>query len=113
MKKIKRGDIFYANLDPTVGSEQSGIRPVVILQNDKISKSSPTVIVAPVSTKTDKKTITHIYIKQFDKIRHNSIILVEQLRTIDKSRLKAYVCTLNNRQIGNVNKALKIVLNIK
>ena len=112
MKKIKRGDIFYANLDKTVGSEQSGIRPVVVIQNNRNNRTSPTVIIAPISTKKNRKLPYHILVKQFDKIRHNSIILLEQIRTLDKSRLMGYVCSLNKDQLVEINIAIKNILDI-
>lgn len=86
MKNIVKGAIFYADLDPIVCSEQNGIRPVVVIQNEMGNKHSPTVLVAPISTKRDKILRTHILIKQFDKIRHNSIVLLEQIRVLDKIR---------------------------
>lgn len=106
MKKIIKGAIFYADLDPTVGSEQRGCRPVVILQNDTGNKFSPTTIIAPVTTKKDIELPTHILIKQFDKIRPNSIIMVEQIRVIDKKRLKGFIDILNEEQLREVNAAI-------
>lgn len=112
MKPIVRGAMFYAELDPIVGSEQEGMRPVLIIQNDVGNKYSPTVIVAPVSTKKDELLPTHVLIKQFEKIRHNSIVLLEQIRTLDKSRLKGYICMLEEEQMKEVDKAIRISLNL-
>ena len=86
--KIKRGNVFIADLDPTVGSEQYGRRPVVILSNDLNNKYSPTILVAPL-TKILKKTKlpTHIMIRKNYFLKYDSLILLEQIRTIDKSRL--------------------------
>lgn len=106
MKKIIRGSIFYADLDPTIGSEQHGCRPVVIIQNDVGNKNSPTIIVAPITTKKDVELPTHILIKQFNKIRPNSVIMVEQIRVIDKARLKGFVDILKKEQLQEVDKAL-------
>lgn len=106
MKNIIRGAIFYADLDPIIGSEQKGTRPVLIIQNDLGNKYSPTTIVASISTKKDDNLPTHILIKQFDKVRPNSIIMVEQIRTIDKSRLKGFVGFLDDEQLKEVNKGL-------
>lgn len=106
MKKIIKGAIFYADLDPTVGSEQQGCRPVLIIQNDIGNKYSPTTIVAPITTKKDIELPTHILIKQFDKIRPNSVIMVEQIRVIDKTRLKGFVDILKDEQLKEVDKAL-------
>ena len=106
MKNIIRGAIYYADLDPIIGSEQKGTRPVLIIQNDLGNKYSPTTIVASISTKKNDTLPTHILIKQFDKVRPNSIIMVEQIRTIDKSRLKGFVGFLDDEQLKEVNKAL-------
>lgn len=106
MKKIVKGSIFYADLDPTIGSEQNGIRPVVIIQNDTGNKYSPTTVIAPITTKKDIELPTHVVIKQFEKIRPNSTIMVEQIRVIDKTRLKAFIDILNKEQLKEVNEAL-------
>lgn len=113
MKPIVRGAIFYANLGQTVGSEERGTRPVLILQNNIGNRFSPTTIVAPISTKKTDELPTHILIKQFDKIRHNSIILLEQIRVIDKTRLKGFVEFLNEEQMLEVDSALIETLDIK
>lgn len=114
---IKRGDIFYADLRPVVGSEQGGIRPVLIIQNDTGNKHSPTVICAAITSKMNKaKLPTHVEIDSghYDIVK-DSVILLEQLRTIDKKRLKDKVCHLDNDIIGQVDKALSVSLemNIK
>ncbi len=108
MKEIKRGDIFYANLDPVIGCEQSGIRPVLIIQNDKGNKYSPTTLIAPISTKKFKLLPTHILIEDFNKISKSSIVLLEQIRVIDKSRLSNYIGSLNYNQMLKINKAIYI-----
>lgn len=113
MKKIIRGAMFYADLDPIVGSEQKGIRPVLIIQNDLGNKHSPTVLVAPISTKKDKLLPTHILIKQFDKLRHDSIVMLEQVRVLDKSRLKGYMGMLESDTLEKVNEAIKISFELK
>lgn len=113
MKKIVKGAMFYADLDPIVGSEQKGIRPVVIIQNEMGNKHSPTVLIAPVSTKKDKILPTHILIKQFDKIRHDSIILLEQIRVLDKTRLKGYLGMLEEDTLKQVDEAIKISFQLK
>ena len=112
MKKIIKGAIFYAELDPTVGSEQKGCRPVIILQNDIGNKFSPTTIIAPITTKKDIELPTHILIKQFDKIRPNSIIMIEQIRVIDKKRLKGFIDILDEDQLKEVNAAVLKLLDI-
>jgi mRNA interferase MazF len=86
--KVKRGDVFYADLNPVVGSEQGGIRPVLIIQNDIGNKYSPTVIISAITSKIDKaKLPTHVEIEaETAKIEKDSVILLEQIRTIDKKR---------------------------
>lgn len=115
MKKIIRGSIFYADLDPIIGSEQKGFRPVLILQNDIGNKHSPTTMIAPITTKnyTGKYLPTHIGVTQFKKLRPNSIVLLEQIRVIDKSRLKGYVCDLSDDDMKMVDKAIKVSLGIE
>ena len=111
---IKRGDIFYADLRPVIGSEQGGVRPVLIIQNDTGNKHSPTVIVAAITSKMNKaKLPTHIELdaKKCDIVK-DSVILLEQLRTIDKKRLKDKVCHIDDNIIKKVNKALLISLEL-
>ena len=111
---IKRGDIFYADLRPVVGSEQGGIRPVLIIQNDIGNKHSPTVICAAITSKMNKaKLPTHIEIDASSyAIVKDSVILLEQLRTIDTHRLKHKVCHLDGDLLKQVNKALCISLEL-
>ena len=109
---IKRGDIFYADLRPVVGSEQGGIRPVLIIQNDTGNRHSPTVICAAKTSKKNKaKLQTHVEIEEchYDIVK-DSVILLEQLRKIDKKRLKDKVCHLDNEIINQVDKALRVSL---
>ena len=108
---IKRGDIFYADLRPVVGSEQGGVRPVLIVQNDTGNRHSPTVIIAAITSRMKHKLPTHVEIdsKRFDIVK-DSVILLEQLRTIDKKRLKDKVCHLDNEIISQVNHALSVSL---
>ena len=111
---IKRGDIFYADLRPVIGSEQGGIRPVLIVQNDTGNKHSPTVIIAAITSRLNKaKLPTHVQIdsNKYDMIK-DSVILLEQLRTIDKTRLKDKVCHLDNEIILKVDRALLTSLEI-
>lgn len=114
--EIKRGDLFYAALDETyVGSEQTGVRPVVILQNNIGNEHSPTVIIAPITSKVNSKSIipTHVYIKGYkDRLKQNSLVLTEQIRAIDKSRLKYYIGELDTGELRKVDKALIISLGI-
>ena len=105
--KIKRGSVFIADLNPTVGSEQYGRRPVVILSNDLNNKYSPTILVAPL-TKILKKTKlpTHIMIRKNYFLKYDSLILLEQLRTIDKVRLVAYKGKVDFNTLEKINNGL-------
>lgn len=108
---IKRGDMFYADLSPVVGSEQGGIRPVVIIQNDIGNKHSPTVIAAAITSQTGKNKLpTHIEINSEDSgLKADSIVLTEQIRTIDKSRLKEKIGHINDNVVMNkINNALGV-----
>lgn len=111
---VKRGDIFYADLSPVVGSEQGGIRPVLVVQNDVGNKYSPTVIVAAITSKINKaKMPTHIEIEgEVHGLTKDSVILLEQIRTIDKRRLKEKIGHLDDKLINSVNNALKISFEI-
>jgi len=109
---VKRGDIFYADLSPVVGSEQGGIRPVLILQNDIGNKYSPTVICAAITSQINKaKLPTHIEIdaEKYMLVK-DSVVLLEQLRTVDKKRLRGKICRLDKEIMEKVNKALIISL---
>ena len=102
---IKRGDIYYADLRPVVGSEQGGVRPVLIIQNDIGNKHSPTVICAAITSKMNKaKLPTHVEL--------DSVILLEQLRTIDKQRLKEKVCHIDEELLKKVDCALRVSLEL-
>ena len=109
---VKRGDIYFADLSPVVGSEQGGIRPVLIIQNDLGNHFSPTVIIAAITAKMAKpKLPTHIGISaSCTGIGKDSVILMEQIRTIDKSRLKEKVCHLDDKVMCEVDAALMIRL---
>ena len=108
---IKRGDMFYADLSPVIGSEQGGIRPVVIIQNDLGNKYSPPVIAAAITSQTSKaKLPTHIDVDcKTCGLKSDSVILAEQIRTIDKSRLKEKIGHIDdNKIINELNNALGI-----
>ena len=109
---VKRGDMFYADLSPVVGSEQGGIRPVLIIQNDLGNKYSPTVIAAAITSQTNKtKLPTHIEIEGniAQGLKNNSVILAEQIRTIDKSRLKEKIGHIDDEFVMNkINNALGV-----
>ena len=108
--QVRRGDIFYAYLSPVVGSEQGGIRPVLIIQNDVGNRHSPTVICAAITSRMNKaKLPTHVEIDASKyQIVKNSVILLEQIRTIDKQRLKDMVCHLDKEIMNKVDEALKV-----
>ena len=107
---IRRGDIFYADLSPVVGSEQGGIRPVLIVQNDIGNKFSPTVIAAAITSQSDKTRLpTHIKVNAVGSgLAKDSIVLLEQVRTIDKKRLKEKMGTLDNYNMNRVDQALSV-----
>ncbi|MDN6640557.1 MAG: type II toxin-antitoxin system PemK/MazF family toxin [Tetragenococcus sp.] len=111
---IKRGEVYYADLSPIVGSEQGGVRPVLIISNDLGNYFSPTIIVAAVTAKMEKSNLpTHIDIEKTNKgLDKDSVILLEQIRTIDKTRLKEKVCTLEDETMEKANEALKISVGI-
>jgi mRNA interferase MazF len=111
---VKRGDIFYADLSPVIGSEQGGIRPVLIIQNDIGNKYSPTVIIAAITSQINKaKLPTHIEINSDEYgLNRDSVILLEQLRTIDKRRLKDKIGHINDDLMKEVNEALMISLGL-
>lgn len=107
---VKRGDIYYADLSPVVGSEQGGVRPVLIVQNDMGNRHSPTVIAAAITSQTEKtKLPTHIEVASSNcGLAKNSIILLEQIRTIDKKRLKEKMGKLDHQSMGKVDGALSV-----
>ena len=110
---VKRGEIYYADLSPVVGSEQGGIRPILIVQNDIGNKYSPTVIVAAITSQINKARLpTHIELKSGDfGLQKDSVILLEQLRTLDKKRLKEKVGEIEDDMvIKRVNDALLVSL---
>ena len=108
----KRGDIFYADLSPVIGSEQGGIRPVLIIQNDIGNKYSPTVIVAAITSQIGKaKMPTHIEIPGKDQgLTRDSVVLLEQIRTVDKKRLREKIGHIDSIQMKKVDRALGISL---
>ena len=111
---IKRGDIYYADLRPVIGSEQGGVRPVLIIQNDTGNRHSPTVICAAITSRMNKaKLPTHVELDaERYKLVKNSVVLLEQVRTIDKKRLKEKVCHLDDEILKKVDRALSISLEL-
>ena len=115
MAKVKRGDVFYAELDPVIGSEQGGVRPVLIIQNDVGNQHSPTTIVAAITGQLSKaKLPTHVDLAGRENgLAKNSVVLVEQVRTIDKTRLKEFICTLDKQIMEQVDQALLISMGLR
>lgn len=113
-KTYSRGDMYYANLGKGVGSEQEGYRPVVIIQNNVGNRFSPTVIIAAISSKVGAKPRlpTHYFIDSEDGLELPSIILMEQLRTIDKHRLGKYIGHLRKQHIDGMNRALAVSIHL-
>ncbi|HBV98105.1 MAG: PemK family transcriptional regulator [Peptococcaceae bacterium BICA1-7] len=111
---VRRGDVFFAELSPVIGSEQGGTRPVLILQNDIGNQYSPTTIVAAITSQISKaKLPTHVeMLKEFGGLERDSVILLEQIRTIDKSRLMEKVATLSDDMMKKVNQAVEISLGL-
>ncbi len=110
MNTVKRGDIYYADLSPVVGSEQGGMRPVLIVQNDTGNRHSPTVIAAAITSQTGKARLpTHIEISaQSYGLSRDSVILLEQIRTIDKSRLRERMGKLDEKAMSLVDNAIAV-----
>lgn len=111
---VKRGDIYYADLSPVIGSEQGGVRPVLVIQNDIGNRYSPTVIAAAITSQINKaKMPTHIEIRAREAgISRDSVVLAEQVRTIDKKRLKEKIGHLDAEHMASVNTALEISLGL-
>ncbi len=112
---IKRGDVYYADLRPVVGSEQGGVRPVLIIQNDTGNRHSPTVICAAITSKMNKaKLPTHVEIdaEKYGTVK-DSVILLEQVRTIDKTRLKEKVCHLDQEALSKIDQALIVSFSLR
>ncbi len=111
---VHRGDIYYADLSPVVGSEQGGVRPVLIVQNDVGNRFSPTVIAAAITSQTDKaKMPTHIQVRsEGSGLAKDSIVLLEQVRTLDKRRLREHMGRLDEDSMRRVNNAIQISLGL-
>jgi len=111
--KICRGDVFYADLSPVVGSEQGGVRPVLIIQNDIGNRFSPTVIVAAITSQIQKARLPiHVELGEENGMERDSVVLLEQIRTIDKQRLLERISHLGGEAMSQVNQALAISLGL-
>lgn len=107
--QVRKGDIYYADLTPVVGSEQGGVRPVLIIQNNMGNRHSPTVIVAAITRSCSKHHLpTHVQLSSVHGLRQDSMVLLEQVRTIDRSRLREYIGRLNPSQLQFVDQALAV-----
>ena len=114
MKQVSRGQIYYADLSPVKGSEQGGIRPVLIIQNDIGNKYSPTTIIAIITTRQTKANLpTHIWLNAECGLPKDSMVELEQLRTIDKTRLSDFSGTVSEEVMKEIDMAIKISLGIK
>ncbi len=111
-RQIRRGEIYFADLSPVIGSEQGGIRPVLIIQNDVGNKYSPTVIISAITSQLSKAKIpTHVELSAREyNLPKDSVVLLEQIRTIDKRRLKEKVSELDNKKMREINLALLVSL---
>lgn len=113
MKTIRRGDIYYAELSPVVGSEQGGNRPVLIVQNNVGNQHSPTVIVAVLTSKLKKNLPTHVSIASGEgNLEMDSTVLLEQIKTINKSRLLRYIGSVTEHTMDEINRAMAISLGL-
>lgn len=113
--QVRRGDVFFADLSPVVGSEQGGVRPVLVIQNDIGNKYSPTVIIAAITSQIDKaKLPTHVELKAAEHgLERDSVVLLEQIRTIDKRRLRERVAHVDGDVMARVDEALLISLGLR
>ena len=112
-KAIRRGDLFYADLNPVVGSEQGGIRPVLVVHNDVGNHFSPTVVAAAITSRKAKNSLpTHILLENVPGLAPTSLLLLEQLRTIDRKRLRGYIGRISKEKMLEVDAALAISIGI-
>ncbi len=109
---VKRGDVFYANLDPIIGSEQGGVRSVLVVQNNIGNKYSPTLVVLPISSAKKTHLPTHIRICGSKMLPKDSVVLAEQIRTIDRNRLQSYVGSLGVEIMEKIDEAMKISIGV-
>ena len=112
-KEVQRGEIYHADLNPVFGSEQGGYSPVLIIQNNRGNRHSPTVIIAAITSRPKTKLPTHVLIRGIEGLEKESFVLLEQIRTLDKLRLEDYVGKLNREQMMKVDKALRSSTGIK
>lgn len=111
-KPIIRGDIYYADLSPVIGCEQGGIRPILVLQNNIGNKYSPTLIVAAITGREKKSLPTHVRIEDIHKLSMKSVVLLEQIRTIDRKRLHEWIGTITPNNLLKIDNALKLSIGL-
>lgn len=112
--KVRRGEIFYADLGETVGSEQYGVRPVLIIQNDKGNENGPTTVVVGITSKLKKMHLpTHLYLGKRFGLSKESVLIAEQIITLDRQRIKGYIGTVDNVTMERVEEAIEISLGMK
>lgn len=112
--KVRRGEIFYADLGETVGSEQYGVRPVLIIQNDKGNENGPTTVVVGITSKLKKMHLpTHLYLGKRFGLSKESVLIAEQIITLDWQRIKGYIGTVDNVTMERVEEAIEISLGMK
>lgn len=112
-KAIRRGDLFYADLNPVVGSEQGGIRPVLVVQNNVGNHFSPTIVAAAITSRKAKSSLpTHIPLEDVPGLASTSLLLLEQLRTIDRKRLRGYIGRISKDKMLEVDAALAISIGL-
>jgi mRNA interferase MazF len=111
-KAILRGDVYYADLGSTIGCEQNGMRPILVLQNNIGNRYSPTIIVAAITSSQKKPLPTHVKIQGVHNLNQKSLVLLEQIRTIDRSRLREWIGNLDNECLSQVDEALKVSLGL-
>ena len=113
-KAIRRGTLFYADLDPVVGSEQGGTRPVLVLQNNVGNSFSPTVVTAAITSRRDKTNLpTHVSLENVPGLAPTSLLLLEQIRTVDRRRLRGYIGHISREKMKEIDKAISVSLGIK
>ena len=111
---VKRGDIYYADLSPVVGSEQGGVRPVLIVQNDTGNRYSPTVIAAAITSRRDKTHLpTHVLLEDVPGLAPTSLLLLEQIRTVDRRRLRGYIGQISKKKMKEIDTALAISVGLR
>jgi len=111
--EVRRGEMYFADLSPAVGSEQDGIRPVLVLQNDRGNKNSPTTVVAAITGKPKKKLPTHFMLPALRGLNIPSVVLCEQLRTIDKSRIVRYIGTLDDISMRKIERCIAVSMGFR